>query len=150
MENIFNAKTIESFKARINNLNENSTAKWGKMNLYQMLKHCTENEIMMVREQDYKRRFIGRLFGKMVLSGILKDDSNLKKNTPTHPKLIFKGDGSIEAQKQMWIAILEKYPTKQPQEYADFVHPFFGKMNADEISVFVWKHVDHHLRQFGA
>ncbi len=119
------------------------------MNLFEMLKHCTENELMMIREKDYKRRFIGRLFGKSVLKSIVKDENDLKKNTPTHPKLIFKGNGDIEKLKEFWISIIEKYPTKKAKEFENFIHPFFGKMTKDEIGIFAYKHIDHHLRQFG-
>jgi inhibitor of KinA sporulation pathway (predicted exonuclease) len=49
MKDIFNQETIEAFKVRIANISENSTAQWGKMDVYQMLKHCTENDKMMVR-----------------------------------------------------------------------------------------------------
>jgi len=29
-------------------------------------------------------------------------------------------------------------------------HSFFGRMTPDEWAVLMYKHVDHHLRQFGA
>jgi hypothetical protein len=29
------------------------------------------------------------------------------------------------------------------------VHPMFGKMTADQWGRSMWKHLDHHLRQFG-
>lgn len=31
----------------------------------------------------------------------------------------------------------------------DFIHGLFGKMSKDQIGIFVCKHYDHHLRQFG-
>ncbi len=150
MQNIFSTSTINEFKTRIENLNPSAEAKWGKMNVYQMLKHCTENERMMVREKDYPRRFIGRIFGKMALKANTKDAKPLDKNGPTHPELIFTDNGDVEAQKQEWIALLEKYPLLDESAYSDFVHPFFGKMTSEQISTFAYKHVDHHLRQFGA
>lgn len=149
MKSIFSPQTINEFKLRINQLNANATAQWGKMNLYQMLKHCTENERMMVREKTLKRVFIGRIFGKMALNANIKNDAPLSKNSPTHPDLKIKGNGDVEQQKRLWIAILEKYPTKQASDYTGFVHPFFGKMTSEQVSRFAYKHVDHHLRQFG-
>lgn len=149
MKNIFDNQTINEFKVRINQLNPEAQPAWGKMNVFQMLKHCTENERMMVREKNYKRVFIGRIFGKMALKKNIKDDAPLAKNSPTNPELIFTGTGDIAQQKQLWIALLEKYPNMQSNDYADFVHPFFGKMDSEQISRFAYKHVDHHLRQFG-
>lgn len=69
------------------------------------------------------------------------------KSSPTAPLLKTTSEsGDIEAQKKEWIRKLEKY-----NEFNDsgFVHPFFGKMTRDEIGRFVYKHNDHHLRQFG-
>lgn len=149
MKDIFNTQTINEFKVRINQLDDTAQAQWGKMNLYQMLKHCTENERMMIREQSLKRVFMGRIFGKMALKANIKNDDHLAKNSPTHPSLKIKGTGDIEQQKQLWIEVLEKYPTKKTTDYEGFVHPFFGKMTSEQVSRFVYKHVDHHLRQFG-
>lgn len=149
MTTIFNAQTINEFKLRIEKLDAQATPQWGKMNLYQMLKHCTDNELMMLEERSYARRFIGRLFGKIFLKKIVKNDHQLDKNSPTHPELIITDNGDIEKQKQLWIEALERYPQKKTTDYSNFIHPFFGKMTRDEVSIFAYKHVDHHLRQFG-
>lgn len=149
MKNIFDVQTINEFATRIEQITPASTAQWGKMNVYQMLKHCTENEKMMVREQTFKRRFIGRIFGKIALKSSIKDDSPLAKNSPTHPDLIFSNNGNVEQQKQEWLKVLAKYPSKKATDYTGFIHPFFGKMDTEQISKLAYKHIDHHLRQFG-
>lgn len=46
---------------------ETSKAEWGKMNVYEMLKHFTQWEEMMLGKKKYKRAFLGRLFGKIAL-----------------------------------------------------------------------------------
>lgn len=149
MKDIFDPQTIREFTSRIQNLTESSTAQWGKMTVYQMLKHCSENEKMILGEKKYKRLFFGRLFGKMALNSMVKDDKPLDKNQPTHPEFKIKGEGDIEAQKQVWLSLLDKYPQKTEADYEQFVHPFFGKMNKQQVSIASFKHVDHHLRQFG-
>ena len=82
MKDIFNQETIATFKARIANISENSTAQWGKMDAYQMLKHCTENDKMMTGERQFKRLFIGKVFGRMSLRSSTKDDKPLGQNSP--------------------------------------------------------------------
>lgn len=149
MKDIFNQNTITEFKSRINNISENSTAQWGKMNVYQMLKHCTENDKMMTGERKMKRLFIGRLFGKLALRSNIKDDKPLAPNSPTHPDLVIKENGDVASQKQAWLTVLEGYYSKPSTTFENFVHPFFGKMTPQQISKFAYKHIDHHLRQFG-
>lgn len=149
MKNIYNPQTIIEFKNRIEKIEESSVALWGKMNAYQMLKHCTENDKMLLREKGYKRLFIGRLFGKMALNSNIKNEEPLARNSPTHPDLKFDGSGDLEAQKREWINVLDRYPRSKPKFETTFIHPFFGKMTEVQISKFAFKHIDHHLSQFG-
>lgn len=67
MNTVFEKSTREKLISRINALNENSKAQWGKMNVYQMLRHCTLWDEMILRNKKYKRAFIGLLLGKFFL-----------------------------------------------------------------------------------
>ena len=133
--------------ARIQKLNEGSTAAWGKMSVYQMLKHNRLWDEMVYGNTHYKRAFLGRLFGRIALRAVLKDDTALGKNSPTIPALKIKeACGNVEAEKEKWIAMIKGYGHFS-NETLD--HPFFGKMNKEQIGYMVYKHADHHLRQFG-
>lgn len=147
MKTIFDTATREELIGRINKLDDSSTAQWGKMNIYQMLKHCTLTEEMYLGKTKYTRAFIGRLFGKMALKKVLKDDAPLSRNTPTLPELRIKGDGVVSAEKTKWISLLGEY-----EHFTDpgFVHPFFGKITKEQIGYMAYKHADHHLRQFNS
>jgi hypothetical protein len=145
MKTIFDKTARNELINRINSLNENSTPQWGKMNAYQMTKHCTLWEEMLSGEIKCKQAFIGRLFGKMALKGLLKDESPLRRSTPTSPELkVAESDGDIAAQKAKWIALIEK----NAQAPKGFLHPFFGQMTSEQVGYLAYKHIDHHLRQF--
>ena len=146
MKSIFNSITRDEIVQRINSLNESNTAQWGKMNVYQMVRHCVLCEEMYLGKTKYKRAFIGRLFGKMGLKNLLKDDMPLKHNSPTSAAFkITQVSGNVNAEKENWIALIKEY-----EHYSNepFIHWFFGKMTQEEIGYFVYKHSDHHLRQF--
>jgi hypothetical protein len=131
---------------RINKLDEKSTAQWGKMNIYQMLKHCTLCDEFYLGRTPHKRALIGYLFGKIGLRNLLKDEAPLKKNSPTSSAFkVVETSGDILAEKNKWISLINEY-----ENYSDtnFVHWFFGKMSKEQIGYFVYKHTDHHLRQF--
>ena len=84
----------------------------------------------------------------MALKSVLKDDKALSRNTPTISSLIIKEtSGDIEAEKAKWIASIERYANFSN---SNFVHPFFGKMTKEQIGQMVYKHIDHHLRQFNS
>lgn len=148
MKTVFDKATRDQLITRINSLNENSKAEWGKMNIYQMLKHCTLAEELYLGYSTHKRAFLGRLIGKMALKGMIKDETPMSRNAPTSPHFIVaETSGDIEVQKKRWIALTEEYAGFDKPE---FVHWFFGKMTREQLGQFVYKHTDHHLRQFGA
>jgi hypothetical protein len=144
MKTIFDAATRNELIARISSLNENCTAQWGKMNVYQMVKHCIAFEEMALGKKKYKRKLLGYLFGKMALRNIIKDGP-LVRNTPTLPELRIKENGNVLDQKAKWIALIEEYDHFSNH---NFIHPFFGKMTKEQIGYMAYKHTDHHLRQF--
>lgn len=145
MKTIFDKNTNSELIERIQNLKESDSAKWGQMDAYKMLKHCTLGEEMFQGKKQYKRLFIGKLFGRMALKGIIKNELPMKKNQPTHPELKISGSGDFDSEKQKWISLLNDY---NGYSNTNFIHPFFGKMTNDEIGIFVYKHADHHLLQF--
>lgn len=148
MKTIFDKTTREELITRINSLNENSTAQWGKMNVHQMLKHCTLCEEMYLGKKKYKRAFIGRLFGKIALKNVLKDENTLKRNSPTGPAFKIKEtSGDMSSEKIKWVSLIGEYAQYSNN---DFVHWFFGKMTKEQVGYFIYKHTDHHLRQFNS
>ncbi|HET7115316.1 MAG TPA: DinB family protein [Hanamia sp.] len=147
MKSVFEKETRDEVIYRINSLNEKSLALWGKMNIYQMLAHNAMWQQLMLGKVKSKRVFMGRIFGKAALKNALKDESPLRKNTPTTPEVMAREkSGDLEMQRKKWIKELEEYANYSSTE---FVHPFFGKMTRQEVGYFVYKHSDHHLRQFG-
>ncbi len=147
MKTIFDKTTRDELIARINTLNENNKPLWGKMNVYQMAKHCTRWEEMISGEIKCKQSFIGLLFGKMALKSLVKDEKPLAHSTPTATELkVAEADGDLGSQKAKWIALIEK---NAQDTNTEIVHPFFGSMTRDQVGFLAYKHIDHHLRQFG-
>jgi hypothetical protein len=146
MKTVFDASTREELINRIRLLDENGAAQWGKMTVYQMLKHCTLWEEWISSEVKHRQIFMGRIFGKMVLRNMLKDEKPLKRNTPTDPALLVTStQGNVDAEKAKWITMIGRYAHFTNPE---FVHSFFGKMTEEQIGILAYKHADHHLRQF--
>lgn len=150
MKTIFDKETRGELIIRINSLNDYSNAQWGKMNVYQMTKHCTIwNEWVLGKNNSiYKQEFLGKIFGKMALKSNTKDESPLGKNMPAGKAFTVKDkDGNVEVQKKVWMDLVTEY---ERFSNGDFIHDFFGKMTKEQIGIFAYKHLDHHLRQFGA
>ena len=149
MKTIFDKVTRDELIVRIKSLNENSTANWGRMNFYQMLKHCTlyDEWILGKNNPVYKQVFIGRLFGKTALKDFVGDDKQLKRNMRTLNNLkVELSSGNPASEKLKWIDLVKEF---ENYSNPNFIHSFFGKMTKEQIGYLDYKHTDHHLRQFG-
>ena len=146
MKSILDTTTREELVSRIHSVNEYSPAEWGKMNSYQMIKHCRLFEEMLFSKQKHGRVLLGRLFGRIALKNILKNDVLMGRHAPTLPEFKIKEtSGDFATEKTKWIALIEAYKNFPNTK---FIHPFFGKMTKEQIGYFAYKHSDHHLRQF--
>jgi hypothetical protein len=146
----FDQPTRDELIGRIHSLNKDSKAQWGKMNVYQMTKHMTIwNEwVLGVNDYTYKQGFLGKIFGKIMLKKHTKDKKPLGKGMPAGEGFtVTEKEGNLELQKKAWIDLIEEY-----EDYSnpDFIHDFYGKMTEEQLGIFVYKHHDHHLRQFNS
>lgn len=149
VQNIFHPKTIDHLVVRINKLQPDSQAKWGKMNVCQMMKHCADVTEVTFGDKQLKRPFVSYLFGKMALKKIVKDDQPLGKNSPTHAELVIKATKDFAEEQKNLLKLVERFREKHEEEFENQVHPFFGKMTGKEWNISTYKHFDHHLNQFG-
>ena len=148
MKTIFDKTTRDELMSRINSLNNDNAAQWGKMNVYQMVKHCIfwDGWVLGKSNLKYKQEFLGLIFGKLALNSSVKDDRPMKKNMPAGRHFIIKEkNGDIDIEKKIWIERIAEY---EHFSNPDFIHDFFGKMTKEQIGIFAYKHSDHHLRQF--
>ena len=149
MKTLFDPVNRYEVIARIHLLNENHKPLWGKMNVYQMARHCTIwNEwVLGTKHAVYKQEFLGKLFGKMALKSNTKNDKPIGRNMPAGKDFtVVEKDGDLKLQKELWSDLIAAY-----QHFSNdrFIHDFFGKMTQEQIGIFAYKHADHHLRQFG-
>ena len=112
MKTIFDQPTREELIQRIQLLSESSKPSWGKMNIYQMMKHCVLCEEMYLGKRTYKRSLIGRIFGRIGLNQIIRDDKPLKPNSPTSPAFKIKETtGDVSTEKNKWISLIMNMAT---------------------------------------
>ena len=149
MKTIFDPSTREELIHKVNEISNTNKALWGKMNVLQMLQHNTywNRWILGKGSYPYKQAFLGKIFGKIALKKMIRNDKPFDKNIPTSDQFKVKEEtGDLDAEKADWITLIRDY---ENYYNPDFVHDFFGKMSREEIGILVYKHTDHHLRQFG-
>jgi hypothetical protein len=148
MNNLFTQSDVSQILERIEKLTPDSQRQWGKMNVAQMLAHCNKSLETAMGLNFIKRLFIGRIISPFVKPMVL-GEKPFGKNSPTDKSYVFKDDLKFEEEKLTTIASIKKFFEGGPTQCTTHPHPFFGKFTPQEWAVFQWKHLDHHLRQFG-
>lgn len=148
MTNIFDAADNQSLQNRLQQLTADTTPIWGKMNASQMVLHCQKPLDVADGKLILNRSLIGLLFGKMAKNSFLKNDE-FQKNLPTAPQFKINHDPEFDHEKQVLMDLIKKFGTVGPKVLVNKKHPFFGTMTDDEWGILQYKHLDHHLRQFG-
>lgn len=148
MYNLFEQKNAADILSRIEKVTPTHQALWGKMKVEQMLAHCAIT-LDTPFGSDRKQNFFGKLFGKMAKKGVL-GPKPFKKNSPTDKTFIVADNRNFENEKAKVIAGVKKFSEGGPQTIVCKKHPFFGDFSADDWSFLMHKHLDHHLKQFGA
>ncbi len=149
MQNLFDNTTYNEVIDRLNALSPQSTAQWGKMNVAQMLAHCKEAFKVPLSEKKLPRMFMGILIGWMIKSKLYNDDP-WKQNLPTAPNFIIKNERDFQDEKRELINLVNKFYKAGPTGISKYPHPLFGKFTPEQWGKSMYKHIDHHLRQFGA
>ncbi|MFT4537775.1 MAG: hypothetical protein ACI841_004567 [Planctomycetota bacterium] len=120
----------------------------GKMKVVQMLAHCQFPLLSSFGEFESKRTLIGRLFGGMAKRKLVDSDAPFNKNSPTDPRFLNKDATGFDEHRSKMVELVERF--HGTGSTSEKVHPFFGKMSTLDWDRLMWKHLDHHLRQFGA
>jgi len=149
MKNLFEAETVSEVLARIEKLQPSSRRLWGKMDVAQMLAHCSAAMDMATGESKLPRVFIGRLIGPLMKS-VYTNEKPFGRNSPTAKELVFANPCNFAREQEQLSKKVRQFYQGGEAKCTRHAHPFFGSLTPQEWSRGMYKHLDHHLRQFGA
>ncbi len=149
MKNLYEPSTANEVKERILRLGPESVRQWGTMKPAQALAHCSGAMEWAVGDTRAPRIFLGRLAGWVVKPMLLGDDKPMRRNAPTVKTLVVSDEQELETEKQRLTILIDRFSVAGPEKCSTNPHSFFGKMKPQEWAILLYKHVDHHLRQFG-
>lgn len=149
MKSLFEPADRDEIVTRVNALGPSSVRQWGKMDSGQMLCHCAIAMETATSDQPSKQKLIGKLLMPFIRSTIL-GEKPFGRNGPTDPKFVVADPRDFATERARLLADISKFVERGPDQVAKMPHPFFGKMTGREWGELMYKHLDHHLRQFGA
>jgi hypothetical protein len=149
MKNLYEPAAVQQLKDRIARLRPDSQRQWGKMNVAQAVAHCSGPMEWAVGDSFPSRMFVGRILGPLVKSKVLKDETPMGRNAPTAKSLVINDERDLEAERKRLCSLIDRFAAAGPKGCTTHPHTFFGPMTPDEWATLMYKHLDHHLRQFG-
>jgi len=148
MKNILNQPDRARVIERLNQLTPTSQRQWGKMSAEEMLWHCRAQIELALNERTTAKKGEGMLAFPPVRWLALYGPP-WPKGAMTAPEMNVENvQPDLEAFEQERRLLFEKIEAfLQTTDHSP--HPLFGKMSQRDWGRVVWKHLDHHLRQFG-
>jgi len=148
MKSLFNDADRESILRRLDALQADSPRQWGKMNAAQMVTHCARALETGAGERPMKQKLIGKILMPFFRKSIL-GEKPFSRNGPTDPSFIVADEREFSTERQKLVDLIGRFVARGPAAAATQTHAFFGAMTGEEWGETMYKHIDHHLRQFG-
>lgn len=149
MKSLFDAGAHAEILTRMELLTADSEGLWGKMKVGQMLHHCQfPLKIGLGRTNpNNKPNLILKLMGKLFRKS-LYNDKPWRHNLPTAKGLKVTEEKDFATEKGKLLALINDFHQEKDKTEWD-PHPVFGPFTPEQWGQMQYKHLDHHLRQFG-
>ena len=138
----------EALIARFQRLSPDATAAWGRMSAPQMLAHCADALRMGLGDLPVKPKNAS-LPRMAVVKWLFLNVLPFPKSAPTAKELISRAPEAWEVERAHLIALMKRAGGDDARTVRA-EHPLFGPLTRAQWGQLAWKHLDHHLRQFGA
>ena len=141
--------SADTLKQRVDRLRTDSQRLWGTMSPAQAVAHCSSALEMAMGTIRPRRALLGRVIGSLIKSKVLGNDDELRRNTTTVRELVVADERDLHAERARLRALIDRFVAGSPTICTTHPHAFFGSLKPTEWAVLMYRHLDHHLRQFG-
>ncbi len=147
MKNLLDEEAYDEITRRVQSLQPEAQAQWGKMNAAQMMAHVQRPFKVALSDKPMPRMMIGRLIG-WAIKPKLYNESPWKPNLPTAPDFIVKDERNFNEELLGLLEAIDNFHRAGPEGIGRYPHPMFGKFTKQQWGQSMYKHLDHHLQQF--
>lgn len=144
---LFDNHSRESIRVRLLKLQPDSKAQWGNFDVNRMLAHCLDTLEVCFAERPVE--VTGNFFWNSALGRWFVIDAPLPwpKGAPTAPDFFVTQPTEFARDRQRVLDYVERFAKGREQTFG--VSPFLGTLNPEQWSRLHYRHLDHHLKQFG-
>jgi hypothetical protein len=149
MKNFFESSDRRELVDRLDRLRPDAARLWGKMDPAQMCAHCAIALEVAAGDIEKKQAFIGKVLAPFVRNKVVRGTEPLSKNSPTDPTFVVSDPRDFEKERARLVELVNRFGAGGAAAAHGRMHSFFGRLEGEEWGVLMYKHLDHHLRQFG-
>ena len=149
MKNLFESAAVSEMTDRMAHLRPDSERQWGKMNVAQMLAHCSAVIGMAEGKVSPPRILLGRLLGPLAKKSLIVNGEPMRRNAMTEKSVLATDERDFTVERQRLRESINRFASGGPGICTKHPHFFFGPLTPVEWAVLMYQHLDHHLRQFG-
>jgi hypothetical protein len=149
MRSLYEPSSAREIKERLARLRVDSTPQWGAMNPAQAVAHCAASMEWAVGDRIPPRMFLASILGRIIKPMVLRGDTQMRRNSPTAKDLLVPDQRDLEEERERLSGLIDRFAAAGPAGCTTKPHSIFGPMTPDEWAILMFKHLDHHLRQFG-
>jgi hypothetical protein len=149
METVFDPAVYQRLLGRVDSLTPQSSRLWGKMSVSQMLEHVARALEMAAGRRARKQAALGKLIGWAFRKDFV-GPKPFGRDSPTGPDFVVQGEPDFASTAARVKALLAELHSQGEAGAEGRIHGFFGRLSGREWGITQFKHLDHHLRQFGA
>ncbi|PQJ11854.1 hypothetical protein CJD36_008655 [Flavipsychrobacter stenotrophus] len=149
LPNIFTRSVTDGIIDRINKLQPDTQPKWGKMSVSQMLAHCCVTYEMVYDNKHPKPGAFTRFLLKAFVKNLVVNEAPYKQNSRTAPAFLITDPRVFETEQKRLTDYLNKTEQMGIAHFDNKESNSFGPLTKLEWNNMFYKHLDHHLSQFG-
>ena len=151
VKNLFNPTQATDIQKRIRELHGDTQPLWGHMSVAQTLAHCTSGfEMAMGGIKPKRAPFPANVLGLLIKPLVFGNDKPMRRNSPSSPELFAAHEQcDFDRERSRLLAAIDRFTSNGAACCSHHPHPFFGPLQPKQWAILMYKHVDHHLRQFG-
>jgi hypothetical protein len=146
VKTLWESNARQEISERIDLLTPDSQALWGRMNASQMMAHLVDGLRMATGELAAEEKKLPIRFTP--LKQLIIYGPPFPKNSPTAPELLARQPDDWDAERANLRRMMDAFAGRKPGTKLPR-HPAFGQLSRRAWGVLSYKHIDHHLKQFG-
>ena len=146
MKSIWQDEVRRELQERLRSLTPDRPGRWGTMTAPRMVAHVASSLKSCLGDLEVKSKDLPLRYPP--LKQIVIYWLPFPRNAPTAPELLARAPGDWAADVAEVVALIDRFSVRTPGD-AWPAHAAFGRLTGKQWGILMYRHADHHFRQFG-